>query len=81
MEKWNPYTRDYEPYAVPEDWYTPLVADLYEVVNCAHCGKELTYGACYTSRQIHNQYGLGYPVCEKCYSQEWNEELEADKND
>lgn len=43
-----------------------------EIVNCPHCGKELEYGNCYTSLEIHTEMGFGYGVCEKCYEEEWN---------
>ena len=75
MQKWNPKTREYEEYKIPSHWNTPLYTDnMNEVVNCARCGKELTYGQCYTSKQIHNHVGLGYGVCEECYRKEWKEE-------
>ena len=55
-----------------EDNYV-IDADLYEIINCADCGKQITYGDCYTSLTIHTNTGMGYPVCEKCYKKEWEE--------
>jgi transcription elongation factor Elf1 len=54
-------------------WHTPLIAELDEIINCADCGKQVTYGDCYTSLTIHTNTGMGYPVCEKCYEKEWEE--------
>ena len=44
-----------------------FAVDMDEIVNCPHCGREVTFGECYTSREIHTQSGFGYAVCEKCY--------------
>ena len=41
-----------------------------EFVNCAECGNRIKYGQCYTSMKIHNNDGLGYPVCYECYLKE-----------
>lgn len=75
MEKWNFKTREYEPYTVPEDWNCKTFSmDMDEIVNCPHCGRKVQYGDCYTSRQIHTKFGMGYAVCEKCYEAEWRAE-------
>lgn len=75
MFKWNFKKHVYEPYSVPEEWNTPLhTNDLNQIVNCAQCGKEIKFGDTYTSRQIHNAAGFGYPVCGECYEKERNEE-------
>lgn len=72
MKKWNNETRSYEPYKVPDEWNCPLYIDnMDEVINCVQCGKELNYGNGYTSKEIHNPFGLGYSVCENCYIEEW----------
>lgn len=73
--KWNYETHDYEPYVIPDDWYSPLYSDdMDEIVNCSSCGRKITFGECYTSREIQNGIGFGYPVCEKCYEEEWERE-------
>ena len=78
MQKWNPKTHQYEEYEVPNNWNTPIYSDnMQELVNCARCGRELTYGKCYTSKQIHNFIGFGYPVCAECYEQEREEECQC----
>jgi len=38
----------------------------------------MVYGDGYTSKTIHNSVGFGYPVCEKCYNKELEEESEAE---
>ena len=72
MKKWDNKKHSYDPYKVPSEWNCPLYTeDMEEVINCVQCGKEMTYGEGYTSKEIHNPFGLGYTVCEKCYSEEW----------
>ena len=59
------------PYGVPDEWNVKSYSDdMDEIVNCPHCGKEVTFGSCYTSREIHTPNGFGYAVCEKCYDME-----------
>ena len=77
MKKWNFKKSEYEPYAVPRDWVTPLIEhDLDKIVNCASCGEKVAFGDGYRSRKIHTDHGLGYTVCQKCYEKEWAEEME-----
>lgn len=71
LRKWDYEAHDYRPYYVPAEWkVTVYTDDLNDVIQCAHCGKELTYGDSYTSFEIHNHAGLGYCVCEDCYKKE-----------
>lgn len=71
LNRWNYETQEYDPYGVPEDWNVKSYSDdMDEIVNCPHCGKKVTYGSCYTSREIHTTNGLGYAVCENCYDAE-----------
>lgn len=78
MQKWNFKTREYEPYNIPEAWSCKTFSmDMDEIVNCPHCGREVTFGECYTSRQIHTEHGMGYAVCEECYKAEWEAEKES----
>lgn len=80
MWKWNFKTREYEPYNIPKDWNCKTFSmDMDEIVNCPHCGKQVAFGKCYTSRQIHTKHGMGYAVCEKCYEAEWEAEKESVK--
>lgn len=71
--RWNFSTREYEPYTIPADWVCPLGGidfDFDQIVNCAECGRELPYGQTFTSMRIHTPMGLGFGVCETCYSAE-----------
>ena len=80
MKKWNFEKQIYEPYRIPNNWNTPIyTSDMGEAINCAQCGKLITYGEAYTSRQIHNGLGLGYPVCEDCHNDEWKKDYESRK--
>lgn len=75
MQKWNYEIRKYEPYEVPDDWKVSLYEnDMDTIVNCAICGKEMTFGEGYTSRTIHSEYGVGYCICYDCYHGEWEQE-------
>lgn len=65
---WIENKHEYIPYELPEGAALYEV-DMDQIVQCAHCGREVRYGDCYTSRTIHNDYGLGYAVCEDCYYQ------------
>lgn len=70
--KWNYEKQDYEPYVLPEEWRTPLYCeDMGALIDCAQCGREIEFGDAYTSLEIHNGLGFGYPVCEDCYREEW----------
>lgn len=78
IQKWNFKKKKYEPYEIPEDWYTPLVMfDMKRQVNCASCGKLIEFGDCYTSRQIHSDWGMGYHVCPECHEREIQEEMDV----
>ena len=71
MLKWNMEKSNYEPYKISKDWFCPLYCnDLEEPINCTCCGTEITYGTSFTSLVIHNDFGMGYPVCEDCYEKE-----------
>lgn len=78
MKKYNETKKTYEPYSVPEEWNCPITCyNMRMYVNCARCGKEIMFGDGYTSMQIHNDYGLGYTVCEECHEKEWQERRAA----
>ena len=47
MQKWDFNTRKYEPYSVPADWNCKTYSvDMDEIVNCPHCGRQVTFGEC-----------------------------------
>ena len=70
--KWNWKKDDYETYRIPLDWNCKLYSDnMNEKINCVQCGKIIKYGDSYSSLEIHNEVGLAYPICEKCYEKEW----------
>jgi hypothetical protein len=73
-QKWNYKTHDYDPYELPENCRL-YETDLSLKVACCHCGKEYEFGVMYTSREIHNNMGFGYPVCKACF----NIEIEKSK--
>lgn len=69
-QKWNPKTREYYDYDLPEGacLYSD---DMDKIVACARCGRKMFFGDGYTSREIHAEHGLGYTVCEQCHEKEW----------
>jgi hypothetical protein len=78
LSRWNPKTRVYEDYRVPDGWNVSCYeADMTAVVNCAQCGREVVYGETYTSLQVHTAMGFGFGVCEECYEEELRAEREA----
>ena len=85
LNRWNYDKRIYEPYEVPDNWNVKSFAvDMDEIVNCPHCGQKVTFGNCYTSREIHTPSGFGYAVCENCYNTERaleNESGETNRTD
>lgn len=75
MIKWDSKRNEYEPYDVPDDWKCKIYCeDMNEIVNCAHCGKEVKFGRCFTSTELHTGMGFGYAVCADCYEKEIGEE-------
>lgn len=78
--KWNYKNHNYDDYELPGNCKL-YSNDMEEVVNCAQCGKEITFGESYTSFEIHNHIGFGYAVCEKCYQQEWKRKIEAENRE
>ena len=80
MIRWDWKVRDYYPYAVSADGKCSLYEeDMATIVNCANCGVLLPIGESYTSLEIHNAFGFGYAVGEKCYREEWRRRMDAEK--
>ena len=80
MKKWNRQKLMYEPYCVPEEWNCKTYSeDMEELINCPHCGKQLEFGKSYCSFEIHTEWGFGFGVCEKCYTEELQRELQERK--
>lgn len=77
-KKWNPKTKKYYDYDLPEGAW--LYSDnLDKVIVCAQCGRKMLFGDGYTSRQIYNPRKIfGYAVCKKCHEKEWKKEQEND---
>lgn len=76
--KWNFKEQKYEDYELPEN--CPLVChDMEKIINCANCREKFKFGECYCSKIIHNEIGFGFPVCEKCYNKELENERRCEK--
>ena len=71
LRRWNYEKQAYDPFEIPDAWNAKsYAADMDEIVNCAKCGRSITYGSSYTSREIRTTYGFGYAVCGECYDAE-----------
>ncbi len=80
IRKWDHKKRKYEDHIVPDDWKIAIFrSEMSDIVQCAHCGKPLPYGDCYTSRELHTWKGMGFAVCEECYEAEWKRAKEGRK--
>lgn len=68
MKRWDFDLHEYVNYDIPKDWKCRCISnDLSEKINCASCGKELTFGESYTSCEIFDDSGFwGMNVCEEC---------------
>ena len=75
-QKWIFDLQEYIPYILPKPDCSMFETDLDTEISCASCGRSMLYGDGYTSKTIHNNYGLGYCVCEECYNLECAEERE-----
>lgn len=75
-QRWDPARRRYSAYELPYG-ASMYETDMDRVISCARCGMHVTFGSCYTSRQIHNGAGFGFAVCPECYAEEWREEEAA----
>lgn len=81
VRRWNPRKGYYERHTVPEGWKARVFcADMNELVNCISCGKEITFGSGYCSRQYHSDLGFGFAECKECYDKFWQEEQDARGN-
>lgn len=70
LQKWNYNTHEYEPFDSPAKVTTLYSENMSTEIDCANCGKSMIFGDGYTSQTIHNDFGLGFPVCEPCYEKE-----------
>lgn len=69
--RWNYEKHDYDPHRIPDSWNCKMYSDdMDEIINCAQCGREITFGEAYTSWEIHGGLGFGYMVCEDCHIEE-----------
>ena len=78
-KEWSYITHSYHDIVISAD-SALYEEDMDKLVKCAKCSKTLPFGSCYTSRKIHNQYGLGFGVCEDCYENERKEEANAENS-
>lgn len=72
LSRWDRDAGRYLPHEVPDDWNCKTYStDMDEIVNCAQCGRELPFGKCFTSLEVHTKVGFGYAVCEPCHGEEF----------
>ena len=71
LNKWNYEKHKYERYRIPDEWNVKIfTGNMEEIINCAHCGKKIKAGDSNTSYEIHNEAGIGYGICERCFNKE-----------
>lgn len=71
LNKWNYEKHKYEKYCVPSEWNVKIyTGNMEEIINCAHCGRKIKAGDSNTSCEIHNEIGIGYGICGKCFNKE-----------
>ena len=70
VTKYNPKTGRCALHRLP-DGAILETDDMDKVVPCADCGRDIKFGESHTSRTILTQKGLGFPICESCYKNEW----------
>lgn len=68
LQKWDYALHEYVPFESPAKHIAFMTDDMEAPTDCANCGKSMKFGDAYTSQQIHNHCGLGFPVCEDCYT-------------
>jgi hypothetical protein len=73
--KWNYKTRQYDEYQLPDG--CKIIAVNSEKIPCCQCGKIHKFGEMFTSKEIHDFIGLGYPTCKKCYKLERDRQKES----
>lgn len=58
--------------AIAQDtWHVVSDTDnMNEIINCACCGRQITFGKSYRSLEIRTKDGVGYAVCEDCHEKE-----------
>lgn len=78
--KWNYKTKKYDDYELPSG-ATGYTEHLGQEISCASCGKRVKAGNAFTSLEIHNDLGLGYLVCEQCYSKEIQNQTREQKDE
>ena len=79
-QKWNVETRKYEVYELP-DGSVLVPLQINDYCPCVQCSSTISYGKSYTSLEVHNHIGLGYPVCATCYEAEHKRRIEAIEKD
>lgn len=79
LQKWDEKKHEYLPFESPAEILFLFTEHMGAPVDCANCGARQVFGDCYTSQTIHNEMGLGYPVCGACYEVETKERLKHRK--
>ena len=83
IPRWNRLLHKYVDIRIPDDWYvSAFEKDMNKIVNCANCGKEITFGSGYTSQEYQEtMFGFGYTVCGKCSEEETKRRLKYDRSE
>lgn len=70
LQKWNYEKHKYERFESPAKRIALVIDDPDMITDCTNCGRTEIVGETYTSQQIHDSVGIGFPVCDICYQAE-----------
>lgn len=70
LDKWDYARKEYLPYMSPANHLVFYTENMDEKTDCASCGKTITFGVGFSSKEIHNHSGLGFSVCSDCHKLE-----------
>ena len=75
LNRWDWKDHKYYPYTISipiNEVIVLAVENMDAEILCPTCRRKIKFGESYTSMELHSDYGFGYPVCKKCYYEEWD---------
>ena len=71
LMRWDFRRHEYLPFGIPNSRKVGIWSEnMNAPVDCANCGRRMTYGRGHTSLAIHTPLGIGYIVCSRCHAEE-----------
>lgn len=78
LRRWNFIKRKFELFKVPDYRKVAVCSDLehmYSKIDCAICGKPITFGIAFSSLAVIDYRGNGYAICREYHSAEFEQRL------